>query len=164
MRRAGSPLLTSTHTVISKRNTDKLVDIIGLGAELGFRSMHFIDVIPANEAAKENVVPFDEICRLSMRLKEVGCKSNVHVTVSHRRQSHPPHARINCFYPWSYILIKASGDIQSCPAVFGPDRKPVMGNILKQDFETIWMGEPFRKFRIANAEGTHAMCNLCPYY
>jgi hypothetical protein len=39
-----------------------------------------------------------------------------------------------------------------------------MGNILEQGFETIWLGEHYRKFRKASASGTNDLCRICPSY
>jgi len=68
--------------------------------------------------------------------------------------------------PWIYysMVIMANGDVVPC--CHDPLGKFVMGNILKQDFDEIWNGEKFRKFRekIHTNQKEISICRLCGGY
>jgi len=97
-------------------------------------------------------------------LAELAGGLGLKVTCFFRRATSPPKSIPRCLQPWEYVFIRANGDIAPCCAVFGSENGAVMGNLLEQDFEEIWRGEPFREFRGTSASGTNAWCRVCPYY
>jgi radical SAM protein with 4Fe4S-binding SPASM domain len=160
----GRSFIVSTNTVVSKYNINEIPDIISLVAGLGVKHMQLIDMIPAEDEARDMVAPIAQYDSIIGMVKDIERQFDLHIIYSRRRFQFPPKVAKRCMLPWSYILVKANGDIEGCCALFGRNGKPVMGNILKQSFEEIWHGEAFREFRIGSTKGTNAMCNLCPYY
>lgn len=63
-----------------------------------------------------------------------------------------------CIMPWTSASILANGDVVAfnrCPTAS-------FGNLLKDDFESIWNGKPFRSFRMAlKKEGAFPVCSRC---
>lgn len=163
--RCGNSYLTIwTHTVVSKDNVCEIPDIILLARELGFSHMHLIDMTPMDKKTIDMVVPITQYVSMIEEVIKIGQQLNLHITYSLRRSQVPPKASVRCLMPWNYILVKVNGDIQPCCALFRHDKKPVMGNILRQDFEAIWQGEAFRRYRFGATQGTNITCNLCSYY
>ncbi len=155
---------TSTHTVLAKSNFDEVEEIVSLGAQMGFGRMHFLDLVPVDKVAGALALSDQQCLRACDRILETAKKLKVHVTFDLRRMEVPPKAGLRCLQPWDYIMIRTNGDVHPCCAVFGSDKAPIMGNIFKQDFTSIWHGVPFENFRKTSLEGTNPLCNICPYY
>jgi len=158
------PILTSTHTVLAKSNFDEVEEIVLLGAQMGFGRMHFLDLVPVDKVAGSLAMSDQQCSCVQQRIFEIAKKLKVHVTLDLRRKKIPPETEVRCLYPWDYVMVSVNGDIRPCPALFGSDKAPVMGNIFQQDFMTIWTGEQFEDFRKTSAQGTNHFCNFCPYY
>jgi radical SAM protein with 4Fe4S-binding SPASM domain len=97
-------------------------------------------------------------------LTVLGRGLGVHVTLDLRRSALPPRGSLRCFQPWEQLCIGVKGDVHPCCAVYDADRRPLMGNLLEQDFASIWHGDGFREFRRTCAAGTNPLCRACPYY
>ena len=97
-------------------------------------------------------------------LRALAKSLGVGVLFRYRRAESPRPLGIRCLQPWTYAFVRVNGDIAPCCAVFPSDRNMVMGNLLKDDFETIWRGDPFRSFRTTSVDGTNEFCQLCSYY
>jgi len=157
------PILTLTHTVLTKLNFDEVEEIVLLGAQMGFGRMHFLDLVPVDEIAGALALS-DQQCSFARdRILETAKMLKMHVTFDLRRREVPPKAGLRCLQPWDYIMIRTNGDVHPCAAVFGSD-KALMGNIFQQDFTCIWHGDQFGNFRKTLLEGTNPLCNTCPYY
>jgi radical SAM protein with 4Fe4S-binding SPASM domain len=68
--------------------------------------------------------------------------------------------------PWIYysLAIHVNGDVVPCCR--DPKGEEVMGNILKDDLDTIWNGQRYRNFRerIHRDQGAVGICRLCSSY
>ena len=68
--------------------------------------------------------------------------------------------------PWIYysLAVLVNGDVVPCCR--DPKGENVMGNLLSQDLDQIWNGEPYRKFRqsIHDNQGDVSICQLCSSY
>jgi radical SAM protein with 4Fe4S-binding SPASM domain len=51
-----------------------------------------------------------------------------------------------CVHPWSYVVCSYDGDIIFCDHLIA-DKRAVMGNLLKDDFLTIWNNEAYQRIR-----------------
>lgn len=89
----------------------------------------------------------------------------VYVSFGIRRdEASRPLLGLRCTQPWEYVFIRATGDIAPCCAVFGSDHGAVMGNIIREDFRSIWQGDRYREFRITSASGANDLCQICTLY
>ena len=75
-----------------------------------------------------------------------------------------PKIMPRCLQPWEYVFIRADGNVVPCCAVFSLEKGEIMGNIFREEFNDIWLGERFRKFRRTSASGSNRLCRICPYY
>ncbi|MFH1023968.1 MAG: radical SAM/SPASM domain-containing protein [Planctomycetota bacterium] len=68
-----------------------------------------------------------------------------------------------CKIPWQQSVITSEGDV--IPCCYDWDGQYVMGNILKQSFESIWNGPCYRKFRKSILSGLDKIdiCSKCPF-
>jgi len=152
-------------TVISEYNVKEADQILRYAASLGFRNINYFDPVPIPNnnnfggyfSAISSGFDKDHILQLG---KELGIK----VILSFRRNMIPPKAKIRCYQPWEYIMIKTNGDVYPCRALFKTDESRVIGNIYHEDFSDIWHGEKVQLFRKTSANGTNEYCRICPYY
>ncbi len=71
----------------------------------------------------------------------------------------PPGSRfpLKCYSPWDQAFIDSSGNVRPCCAY--PDS---MGNILTDDFDSIWNSPHYRRIRKAiNTESPPYYCRIC---
>ena len=160
----GGTLNIGMNVVVSKQNLHEMGDILRLARELGFRHVLALDPIPVDEIAMALCPSVTELSAAGQELVESAADVGLKATCLFRRDTIPPKAMPRCLQPWDYMFIRANGDVAPCAVVFGSDKWAVMGNVLEQDFETIWLGEHYREFRRASVSGTNDLCRICPYY
>ena len=159
------PLPCRMHTVLSDRNVGEAPAIVRLAARLGFQAVHLLEPVPAhNGTAGDSPRATDWGLRDRKALTDLGRSLDVHVTFDVRRRALPPQGRVRCFQPWEHMSVSADGGVYPCSAVHRADRRPSLGDLLQQDFASIWQGEGFRDFRRSSAAGTNPLCRTCPYY
>lgn len=62
-----------------------------------------------------------------------------------------------CFHPWKSVSVNEKGDVMPCCAT-----NAVMGNLGKDDFQTIWNGKRFRQLRErVNSSNPPSYCRGC---
>ena len=67
-------------------------------------------------------------------------------------RSEPP-----CFHPWKSVSVSENGDVMPCCAT-----NTVMGNLTKNDFETIWNSKRYRRLRErVNSSRPPSYCRGC---
>jgi len=153
------------NTVITRQNLCQLGQIVRLAADLGFQNLHFLDPIPVDAFAAENVPSKDELSRLNFKdLARSGLLSGLKVTWSIRRDKAYPRLIPRCLQPWKNVFVRANGDMLPCPANFSTKKLAVMGNIFQEDFKKIWNGSDFREYRRTSLTGTNSLCRVCPFY
>ena len=160
----GRTLKIEMMVVLSKQNLHELGDILHLAKALGFGHILVLDPIPVDEVAMALCPSAAEISAAGQELIELADDAGLNVTCWFRQEPVPPKAIPHCLQPWEYMFIRANGDVAPCCAVFGSERGVTMGNVLEESFETIWLGEPYRKFRSSSVSGTNDLCRICPYY
>jgi radical SAM protein with 4Fe4S-binding SPASM domain len=160
----GRTLDIGMNVVVSKQNRHEIGDILRLAAEMGFGNVYVIDLIPVDDIATSMYLSDAELSAVHQELVELAAELGLKVTCFLRRQTVPPKALPHCLQPWDYMLIRADGAVVPCCAVFGSEQGAVMGNILEQDFRTIWLGERYREFRRSSASGANELCRICPSY
>jgi pyrroloquinoline quinone biosynthesis protein E len=163
--RQPQPIQTIMSTVVSKQNLSELSIILDLAKELGFRAVSFSDVMPNDDVAAEMAICYEDWMNPNTQsLVAKGKEMGITVSLNHKIEALPPERKLRCFQPWDYSMISVEGDVLPCCAIVGSDKAQTMGNILAQNFQDIWNGENFRKFRQSAANGTNELCGKCPYY
>jgi pyrroloquinoline quinone biosynthesis protein E len=158
-------LAVGLNLVISQTNLSEIDDIVRLAAELGFDVVHAMHAIPMDDAAAALRPSPAELSRIRQEdLWELGKSLGVKVACYFRREALPPQAMPRCLLPWEYMFVRANGEVAPCCALFGSEKGVVVGNILQEDFSQIWRGERYNGYRRASADGTNALCRVCPYY
>jgi radical SAM protein with 4Fe4S-binding SPASM domain len=163
-RQRGKTLNAAMNVVLSKQNLHETGDILRLAAELGFGQVYVLDPIPLDEIATALCPSLEEVSAARQELAPLAMELGLKVTCYFRRDTLVPRASPGCLQPWEYVFIRANGDVAPCCALFGSGRGAVMGNVLEEDFGTIWLGEPYREFRRTSLSGTNDLCRICPYY
>jgi radical SAM protein with 4Fe4S-binding SPASM domain len=142
----------------------ELEDIVRMGADLGFRNVNFLDPIPVDEITAAQVPSETEFAELPCdELSELGRSLGIGVSWQTRRKTGSSARHQRCLHPWNTVFIRADGNVQPCPALFGTDRAAVMGNILQEGFAELWNGQSYREYRRGNRLRTNALCRVCPY-
>ncbi len=64
-----------------------------------------------------------------------------------------------CYSLWQTVTVNFNGDVFPCCSEFSP--QDVLGNVLREPFDRIWNGEPYRRLRHRdkgriNCEACHA--------
>lgn len=160
----GGTLKIEMMVVVSKQNLREMRDIVRLAKELGFGHVRALDPIPVDEIAMALCPSAAELSAAGQELVESAADLGLKATCWFRQATIPPKALPHCMQPWEYMFIRANGDVAPCCAVFGSERGAMMGNVLEEDFGTIWLGERYREFRRTNVSGTNDLCRICPYY
>jgi pyrroloquinoline quinone biosynthesis protein E len=160
----GKTLNIAMNMVISKENLRETADILHLAAELGFGHVYLLDPIPLDEIATALCAPATEVSAARQELAKVAKGLGLKLTCYVRRDTQVFKASPGCLQPWEYVFIRANGDVAPCCALFGSDQGAVMGNVLEQKFEMIWLGERYREFRRTSLTGTNDLCRICPMY
>lgn len=162
-RRRPLPLQVAMSTVLSRDNFRELRQLVELAADLGFEVIQLSDVMPHDEVAASMCLGPEEWSQID-REAVIAFASRLGVTASFTSQGKHPRPWLNCFQPWEYIQLSAEGDVLPCCAIMGSEKAPVMGNLHRESFESIWRGERFRHFRTTAARGSNEICNHCPYF
>jgi MoaA/NifB/PqqE/SkfB family radical SAM enzyme len=68
--------------------------------------------------------------------------------------------RACCSFPWHFLAVALDGSVTPCGWW---SRDPPIGNLLRDDFPTLWQGAPLRRLRRDLAAGDLGpSCRLCP--
>jgi radical SAM protein with 4Fe4S-binding SPASM domain len=152
------------NTVVSTENIHELRDIVRLAADLGMRSINFLDPIPVDEISAASVPTDDEFNAINFNdLSKFGKSLGLRTSWSLRQGKEPSAAVSRCLRPWDMVFIRVNGNVQPCMALFGTDKAAVMGNIFQEDFAGIWNGDLYREYRRTHNQGTNPLCQVCPY-
>ena len=153
------------NVVVNKQNLHEIKNIIHLAAELGLDSVGILHPIPVDDTAAALCPSPRELSTvrkgdLSKLARGLGLK----ISFFFQRNSSLPLLMPRCMQPWEYVFIRANGDVAPCCAIFHSENGAVVGNIFQQEFNDIWHGQRFEKFRRTSASGTNALCRICPYH
>ncbi len=154
-------------SVLSRHNLNEIEDTIRFAADIGFKTINFLDPIPIIDNVAASVCPsWTDISKLNEKhLCRFGMKLGLDINFRWmRRKITPPKSLVRCIMPWEYIQVRADGNVVPCSALFTADKLIFMGNLLQQEFEEIWHGNQFREFRRMCASGRNPLCRVCTYY
>lgn len=164
-QRRGRTLSVGANVVLCRENLTEIGDILRLVADLGFGGVYVMQPIPVDETAAAlcaspaefATVNEEELVRLARSL-------GLRITCSFQRPR-PLAKMLPLHAPLGVRLHPGQRGRRSLlRPLFGSERGEVVGNLLAEDFSAIWHGERFRRFRRSSAEGTNALCRVCPYY
>ena len=163
-RQAGG-LTVGVNVVVSKGNLGELGNIFELALGLGFDHIVLLDTIPSDDSTASLGLSEDQLSAIRRAdYARAAAVRGVPVQFCFRMAGAPPQSLPRCLQPWQSLFVRADGGVEPCAGLFGPDKMPVMGNLLEQDFAAIWHGEPYRAFRRQSARGINPLCRICPYY
>jgi MoaA/NifB/PqqE/SkfB family radical SAM enzyme len=63
---------------------------------------------------------------------------------------------VNCYYPWQTCSINERGNVKPCCVYWRS-----MGNLKKQNWDTIWNGRPYRRLRASVNTKSDSICRAC---
>ncbi len=153
-------------SVLSRHNLKEIENTIRFAADIGFKTINFLDPIPIDSVAASVCPSWTDISKLNEKyLCKYGTKLGLDVNFNWmRRKQTPPKSLVRCIMPWDYMQVRADGNVVPCSALFPADKLVFMGNLLQQEFDEIWHGNRFREFRRACASGRNPLCKVCTYY
>lgn len=78
-----------------------------------------------------------------------------------KRDDHKDVQNNGCYYPFYKLFVDWNGDVLFCANDWGRTR--VVGNLLQQPIEEVWMSKEMQKVRLSLAEGKRTIkpCNTC---
>lgn len=157
-------------TVVSKINFSQLGEIIKLANDLKISNITFEPVFVSNPDVERLKVSEKERNFILSKIPEwikladsFGISTNLNALFEIKElektgmlkekifeiskgASHP-FLRIPCFEPWIWPKIEADGRVGPCSTIFLSDFCKKEINVRERDFEDIWYGEEFNKFR-----------------
>lgn len=147
LKRKNKKTIVSLAVAIMKQNLDETEEFVKLASKVGAHRVIF-QTIQAKEdyvdkydkKIKNQLVSFnDKVKEKVKKAKELGDKLGVTVVFDEQKS-------IGCIWPWRSLYVTWNGHVTACCKILDY-RKPLMGNLLKQDFWEIWNSEEYQKFR-----------------
>lgn len=152
-----TPLIkhTKVHTVVMLENLNDLALMPFFCHQHDIPSLYFQlqNEIEVNDKIRETVAHVEEICRDY----KLAFFPLVPVEKIRRR----------CKWPWLATYIDINGNVFPCcivPHVLGNHEDAVFGNIFKENFKEIWLGEKYVEFRRELKDGFPNICRGCHRY
>jgi len=149
LKRRKRGTIVSFAIVILKENFEEIPDFAKLAYKAGVKKIIFqtvqnkVDYVDKyNKKIKTQTVA-DFIEKIKSKIeeaKELGKKYKILVVFDEGK------AGGGCIWPWRGIYITWNGYVTPCCKILDY-RKPIMGNILQEDFWKIWNGKNYRMFR-----------------
>ncbi len=141
-------LKISLAVTIMKKNLEEMPEFVTLAHKLGIDKIIFQTVqikedfvkIYGKEFSKTELIKTNkkEFRKLIEETKKRGKKYNIKILFDEEDQK--------CIWPWRNIYVTWQGYVTPCCKIVD-FKNPIFGNIIKQDFEEIWNGENYKKFR-----------------
>ena len=141
--------IVSFAIVILKENLEEVSEFVKLAKKVGVKKIIFQTIQNKEDYVKnydkktkqQTVVKFIEKVKVKVeKAKQLGRKLDVLVVFDEGK------AIEGCIWPWRGIYITWNGFITPCCKILDY-RKPMIGNILKQDFWEIWNSGNYQMFR-----------------
>lgn len=155
-----SNLLLRFHSVISKINIDNLDSMVGFAKEKGVGELGGAIINPWDFAPHEMLfTPNDKLIveESINRFKEKANKCNIALAgtynsifdnnlkqyIDELNIEESSETPTTCFGLWSMSTIRPNGDVSICCFTY----KPIIGNLLENDFEQIWNSDRAKAMR-----------------
>ena len=147
LKRRKKLTIVSLVVVVLKENLEELLDFVKFAEELGIKKIIF-QIIQAKEdyvrqyengAKKQIAIDRNEIKGKIKEVKEAAKRKKIFVVFDQEKIG-------RCIWPWRSIYITWNGHVTPCCKILDY-RKPMFGNILKEDFWKIWNGKEYQIFR-----------------
>jgi len=155
------------NSTISTVNIHEMKDILTmcneeLEIENNFYPLHTWSELQVNNIDKNKVKEYvDEALCVKTKYK-----TNIKSFISLLDRKTPPL----CIMPWVHIFCDANGDILNCCRMardngsFIRDPSIVMGNVLQEDINKIWISERAKKIRNRVYNAQESVCKMCDRY
>jgi radical SAM protein with 4Fe4S-binding SPASM domain len=164
-QRRGHDLSVGANVVLSRRNLGEIRDIIRMVAKMGFNTVSILDPIPVDDVAASMCLSTEEFATLQRgELCRLADSLGLKMMLFLRRRGLMGKLIPRCVQPWEYVFIRANGDVAPCCAVYDSTKVAVVGNVFRQSFDEVWLGEPFRTYRQGSVSNTNPLCSICPYH
>ncbi len=164
-QRRGPTLSVGANVVLCRENLAEIGQIMRLLASLGFGHVYLMHPIPVNDTAAALCASPAELAAASKaEMVRLGRTLGLAVTCSFQRSGSAGSVFPRCTQPWEYIFVRVNGNVAPCFALFGSDRAEVMGNLLDRISPPSGTATVFAPTAASNADGTNALCRVCPYY
>ena len=148
LKRNNKKTIVSIAAVLLKRNIDEIDDFVELACRVGVSKVGFQTIQEKNDyldkydkrVKEQAVFSFDK----SLNQKILGAKKRAKkkgVTLIFDEEKSE-----GCIWPWRSIYITWDGYVTPCCKILDY-RKPYFGNILKDDFWSVWNGPLYQGFR-----------------
>ncbi len=137
--------------ILMRQNMHQRKDMIEIGRRLGADRLSFKTVQVTDYEGGADFLPDDpEITRYAGRTD-----SGKYIT--RKRKFFPDE----CLRLWYSIVINSDGRVSPC--CFDKDGDYALGNLIDEDFESLWRGENYQDFRqhLLNSRYDLDMCNDC---
>ena len=163
-REAGLPF--QVHTTLTRRNQDRLEELIDFSESVGAAAHHLFFLVPTGrgqDLADEIPSPeeyqsllrriLDRQRRTSMELKPVCAPQFMRIA---SEENLPMRFTKGCLAGTSYCVIIPNGEVNPCPYL------PLSaGNVREQPFSEIWQSSPL--LRSLREDSLHGACGVCEY-
>jgi len=135
--------------VLLKENFEEVTDFIKLANKIGVKKVIFQTIQNKEDYVKnydENIkkqTVADLMCKVKEKMSEamkLGEKYKIIVVFDEGKPSE------GCVWPWRGIYASWNGFITPCCKILDY-RKPIIGNIIKDDFWKIWNGNEYQMYR-----------------
>ena len=162
--------LVNFHYVISRSNIDEAVVFLDFASKFKgkFYSVLYTPLLHAFDEVDDEVVTIEEVDvvkeKLVSRGKELGVLVSFNECLPSKKLS------IRFCSNWIMPFIFVNGDVSVCCTSNEANQRQrqymlSMGNIFQEDFEKIWWGDKYTKFRkLIRSGSTPDQCKDCPIY
>lgn len=142
--------IVSFAVTILKENFDEIPKFIELAKEVGIKKVVFQTMQNkedykskySDKAKKQAVYDLtDKIKEKMEEARELAGKNGIMLIFDEGKRN-----SVGCVWPWRSIYITWNGNVTACCKILNY-RNPYFGNILKDDFWSLWNGKTYQEFR-----------------
>ncbi len=169
-RGLASPKL-QVNCVLMRRNIEEVGPFLDFVHQLGADAVDLRHVVPYEGLGieEESLVHYKELCNKHLRIARAKC-AELGIEIASMPEEFALDAapavcqaptKRACDVPSKFMYVRPDGGVQPCVLWFGED--PV-GNLARDDFETVWNDPGYSTFRAEVARGIlrRNCCRTCP--
>jgi radical SAM protein with 4Fe4S-binding SPASM domain len=139
--------VVSLATVILRDNLNELPYFVHLASKLGAKRILFQTI----QGKKDYVDKYDAMTKKQVNLTKENLKDKIEETKRLAKKEginvvFDQEKSTGCVWPWRSIYITWNGYVTPCCKILDY-RKPLFGNLLKEDFWKIWNGKDYQTYR-----------------
>jgi len=138
------PLKISISMTMIKDNLKEISEFIKFFSAMGIDELIFQRLLTNRFYVNHYETNFLKEQLISQQ--ELNKEIDKHKTLAKRRNISILFDEGRCNWLWSQIYINYMGDVNPCCLILDPNN-PKLGNILKQDFKTIWNSQEYKNLR-----------------